>query len=234
MRNDYTDYLIHSKGLWKKHKYIKKVGSRYYYKTDFTDNPDTDDSRTDYSVSTPFSNKNLVNVHEKHYVDLKDTTRRTSDYERTSNIRAEYLEKGKGYQINRKTTQYVDARTGKRVSKLSVNMHASVNSLKKKTKQIQNGISAALKLFGIGKKTQPELKEYRSMQPRKLSAPVKEYKSIPTPRKLTLTSQEKKQNRMRRLAPSIREKNYRSARLPKTKSSTKRKFNVTFSSKRSF
>lgn len=32
MRNDYEpNYLAHSKGPWKKHKYIKKVGNRYYY-----------------------------------------------------------------------------------------------------------------------------------------------------------------------------------------------------------
>lgn len=32
MRNDYDpNYLAHSKGPWKKHKYIKKVGNRYYY-----------------------------------------------------------------------------------------------------------------------------------------------------------------------------------------------------------
>ena len=31
-RNDYNEeYLAHSKGPWKKHKYIKKVGNRYYY-----------------------------------------------------------------------------------------------------------------------------------------------------------------------------------------------------------
>lgn len=30
-RNDYDQYLAHSKGPWKKHKYIKKVGNRYYY-----------------------------------------------------------------------------------------------------------------------------------------------------------------------------------------------------------
>lgn len=211
MRNDYLDYLAHSSGPWKKHKYIKKVGSRYYYKTDFTDNDDKDDSRTRIKISTPYSDKKRLNIYETHYIDTRDSTRRTKSYEQASSMRDRNFEKFLGYQINRKKVNYVDARTGRRMSRLSVNAHARVNSVKKKVRQIQNGARAIAKrfampiskLFGRKKKkaSQPAASVNVKRPPQitsKVPVSFKEYRSIPAPRKLPAATASRKRSSSKR------------------------------------
>ena len=58
----WTEYLEHSKGPWKKHKYIRKVGDRYYYTTE------TDDSKIPVygSDGKTFYPMRAYDKHERH------------------------------------------------------------------------------------------------------------------------------------------------------------------------
>lgn len=56
----FNNSLAHSKGPWKKHKYIKKVGNRYYYKN----SGDGSGSRGGSDLSS-MSDKELYNYHKE-------------------------------------------------------------------------------------------------------------------------------------------------------------------------
>lgn len=72
MRNDYLDYLVHSSGPWKVHKYVKKIGNKYIYPKDAIRMPnkysdDKGDPRVQEAVNRGIQRENFEKEQEEDW-----------------------------------------------------------------------------------------------------------------------------------------------------------------------
>lgn len=138
------EYLAHSKGPWKKHKYIKKVGNRYYYagsKGYYKGLATTDDANYTDAQKRAAKRINARNAQKKS---LKRASRkqRLKNVGVSARLTAQKAGRSATNAINKATGTTASQRRAKvRVAKYNVN------------KAVNSGMAAINKLFGKAKST---------------------------------------------------------------------------------
>ncbi len=138
------EYLAHSKGPWKKHKYIKKVGNKYYYagsKGYYKGVATTDDANYTDAQKRAAKRINARNAQKKS---LKTASRkqRVKNVGVSARLTAQKAGRSATNAINKVTGTTAPQRRAKvRVAKYNVN------------KAVNSGMAAINKLFGKAKST---------------------------------------------------------------------------------
>ena len=146
------EYLAHSKGPWKKHKYIKKVGNKYYYKSGtglISDN--TKDAYWDTRNRVENELRDAKSKAKAGVTNAINKATGTTASQRRAKVRVAKRSASKALnRAGRSATNAINKATGTTASQRRAKVRVAKYNV---NKAVNSGMAAINKLFGKAKST---------------------------------------------------------------------------------